>query len=96
MVGAGLEDGLLLARQDVLRGVRCVAPTGEGDDEHSVAGFVDEADIPTAGAVHALAAAEQVQLRRQLCKRLQGVTDAAAICTEGGSVFDAPRCAVQG
>ncbi|MGI8807710.1 MAG: hypothetical protein ACR2KK_07705, partial [Acidimicrobiales bacterium] len=59
MVGAGLAEGLLLARQDVLRGARWAAPPGEApDDEDTAVGFVDEADIPTAGAVAALAAAD--------------------------------------
>ncbi|MDQ6928216.1 MAG: hypothetical protein M3159_06080, partial [Actinomycetota bacterium] len=59
MVGAALEEGLLLARQDVLRGVRWAPPAGEGpgDDEELGVRFVEEADIPTAGAVHALATA---------------------------------------
>ena len=58
MVGAGLEEGLLLGRQDVLRGVRWAPPAGEAaDDVETAVGFVDEADISTAGAVAALAAA---------------------------------------
>jgi integrase len=58
MVGAGLEEGLLLGRQDVLRGVRWAPPAGEApEDEETGVGFVEAADIPTAGAVAALAAA---------------------------------------
>ena len=58
MVGAGLEEGLLLVRQDVLRGLRWAPPAGEGTDDDEAAGqFVDQAEIPTAAAVHALAAA---------------------------------------
>ncbi len=58
MVAAGLEDGLLLARQDVLRGV-CWSPPGVEcpEDEQLPGRFVDQAEIPTAAAVHALAAA---------------------------------------
>ena len=52
MVAAGLEEGLLLATQDVLRGLHWPVPAGEHEDSR----FVEEADIPTAGAVHALAA----------------------------------------
>ncbi|MEA2826822.1 MAG: hypothetical protein QOG43_1261, partial [Actinomycetota bacterium] len=58
MVGAGLEEGLLLARQDVLRGVRWAPPAGEGSDDEAGDGhYVEEAEIPTSAAVHALAAA---------------------------------------
>ena len=59
MVAAGLEEGLLLATQDVLRGVHWRDPATEGDglDAEEEGRFVDEADIPTASAVHALAAA---------------------------------------
>ena len=59
MVAAGLEEGLLLATQDVLRGVHWRDPGTEGDglDAEEEGRFVDEADIPTASAVHALAAA---------------------------------------
>lgn len=62
MVTAGLEDGLLLARQDVLRGVHWYGPEPDdaSDDEgawESSGGAVEEADIPTAMAVHALATA---------------------------------------
>lgn len=51
MVAAGLEEGLLLATQDVLRGLHWQGPAGEHEDGR----FVEEADIPTAGAVHVLA-----------------------------------------
>jgi uncharacterized repeat protein (TIGR01451 family) len=59
MVAAGLEEGLLLATQDVLRGVHWRDPGTEGDGfgVEEEGRFVDEADIPTASAVHALAAA---------------------------------------
>jgi integrase len=59
MVTAGLEEGLLLASQDVLRGVQWRVPAAEGDgfDAEEEGRFVDQADIPTAAAVHALAAA---------------------------------------
>ena len=59
MVAAGLEEGLLVATQDVLRGVHWRDPGTEGDglDAEEEGRFVDEADIPTASAVHALAAA---------------------------------------
>lgn len=57
MVAAGLDDGLLLARQDVLRGVRWTLPRDDADDEIDPGVHVDEAEIPTAQAVHALARA---------------------------------------
>jgi integrase len=57
MVAAGLEEGLLLARQDVLRGVRWTLPRGEANDELERGVHIDEAEIPTARAVHALARA---------------------------------------
>ena len=58
MVAAGLEEGLLLARQDVLRGVHWSPPAGESGGEEFASGhFIDEADIPTSTAVAALAAA---------------------------------------
>ena len=57
MVAAGLEEGLLLARQDVLRGVRWTLPRADTEDEIERWVQVDEAEIPTARAVHALARA---------------------------------------
>ena len=57
MVAAGLEEGLLLARQDVLRGVRWTLPRADTEDEIERGAHVDEAEIPTARAVHALARA---------------------------------------
>lgn len=55
LVGAGLEEGYLLVRQDLLRGVRwhgeLVAPAEPAD--HAVT----QEEIPTTQAVHALAAA---------------------------------------
>jgi integrase len=59
MVAAGLEEGLVVATQDVLRGVHWADPAAEGDsfDTEEEGQFVDQADIPTASAVHALAAA---------------------------------------
>lgn len=57
MVAAGLEEGLLLARQDVLRGVHWYVPRSEGEDDLEGGVHVDEADIPNAQAVHALARA---------------------------------------
>lgn len=63
MVACGLEEGLLLARQDVLRGVHWHGPTDvevDLDDEdawESSGRAVEEADIPTAAGVHALATA---------------------------------------
>jgi integrase len=63
MVGCGLEEGLLLVRQDVLRGVHWHGPDVaevELDDEDAwerSGRAVEEADIPTATAVHALASA---------------------------------------
>ncbi|MGH9153134.1 MAG: tyrosine-type recombinase/integrase [Acidimicrobiales bacterium] len=56
VVNAGLEEGHLLARQDVLRGVRW--RPGEGDTPAEPVGrAVTVAEIPTTAAVHALAGA---------------------------------------
>jgi integrase len=55
LVAAGLEEGHLLARQDVLRGVRWHGDTNIATEAADRA--VTEAEIPTADAVHALAAA---------------------------------------
>ena len=68
MVAAGLEEGLLLATQDVLRGVHWRDPATEGDglDAEEEGRFVDEADNPTASAVHALAAAAERVWWREL------------------------------
>ncbi|MGH9152551.1 MAG: tyrosine-type recombinase/integrase [Acidimicrobiales bacterium] len=56
VVNAGLEEGHLLARQDVLRGVRW--RPAERDTPAEPAGrAVTEAEIPTTAAVHALAGA---------------------------------------
>lgn len=57
MVGAGLENGLLLARQDVLRGVRWTRPRGEREEELERVIHVNDAEIPTARAVNDLAGA---------------------------------------
>jgi integrase len=55
IVAAGLEEGHLLARQDLLRGVRWHgADPGERDRE-PVDRAVTDAEIPTVDAVHALA-----------------------------------------
>ncbi len=53
LVAAGLEEGHLLARQDVLRGVRF----RHGGQAEPVGLAVTEAEIPTTEAVHALARA---------------------------------------
>lgn len=58
LVACGLEEGLLLVRQDVLRGVRWHPPADQIDEPGLESGrAVEEADIPTAGAVHDLARA---------------------------------------
>ena len=64
MVAAALEEGLLLARQDVLRGARWTPPREDADDQIEGGVYVDEAEIPTAQAVHALgrAAADLTQV----------------------------------
>jgi integrase len=56
LVAAGTEEGYLLARQDVLRGVHWQGDPGE-EPALERGRLVEEADIPTAAAVHALAAA---------------------------------------
>ncbi len=56
LVAAGLEEGHLLARQDVLRGVRWHPRAGsEARGKPELA--ITEAEIPTTAAVHALALA---------------------------------------
>lgn len=55
MVSAGLEEGLLLARQDVLRGVRWYRPAGPDIAVQEIGRSVEDAEIPTAAYVHALA-----------------------------------------
>ncbi|MGH9282350.1 MAG: tyrosine-type recombinase/integrase [Acidimicrobiales bacterium] len=58
MVAAALEEGLVLARQDVLRGVHWHPPASAPAEAELERGrAVEEADIPTAAAVHALARA---------------------------------------
>lgn len=65
LVSTGLDGGFLLARQDVMRGVRWRAESGAGldvvddiGDDHDVDDHaVDLAEIPTTEAVHALARA---------------------------------------
>jgi integrase len=56
LVGACMEEGLLLSRQDVLRGVRRRRPIGEVSVLERTR-HLEAADIPTAAAVHALAGA---------------------------------------
>jgi len=56
LVNAGLEEGHLLARQDVLRGVRWRSTQSEARAE-PVGRAVTEAEIPTTAAVNALATA---------------------------------------
>jgi integrase len=58
MVRAGIDEGLLLVRQDVLRGVHW-AGGDETDSEGFEEGgrFVEEAEIPTSAGVHDLAKA---------------------------------------
>ena len=55
LVTAGLEEGYLLARQDVLRGVRWKGEASESVEE--IGRAISAAEIPTASAVHALAQA---------------------------------------
>jgi len=58
LAAAGLEEGLVLARGDVLRGVRWHPPAGcDVDDELEKPRFVEQAEIPTAAAVAELARA---------------------------------------
>jgi integrase len=67
MVACGLEEGLLLVRQDVLRGVHWRGPDVaevDLDDEDAwerSGRAVEEADIPTAAGVHQLATAADAQ-----------------------------------
>src|SRR4051812_14093370 len=55
--GRGAGGGPAGGPPDVLRGVRRASAAGDPDDEDAAVSFVEEADIPTAGAVAALAAA---------------------------------------
>jgi integrase len=55
LVAAGLEEGHLLARQDVLRGVRWRGGEAEAPEAPGLA--ITEAEIPPTAAVHALARA---------------------------------------
>jgi integrase len=57
LVACGLDEGLLLVRQDVLRGVRWHPPAELDEPELERGRAVEEADIPTATAVHDLARA---------------------------------------
>jgi integrase len=55
MVNAGLDEGHLLARQDLLRGVRWHGGLDDGDDDEPVDHAVTWEEIPTVDALHALA-----------------------------------------
>jgi integrase len=59
MANSALDEGLLLARQDVMRGLRWHPPAGAAKDPVALeeTSFVEEADIPTTSAVHDLAKA---------------------------------------
>jgi integrase len=57
IVNAGLEEGHLLPRQDVLRGVRWNPPDHAVLETQAVGRAITEEEIPTTQAVHALAAA---------------------------------------
>jgi hypothetical protein len=57
IVNAGLEEGHLLPRQDVLRGVRWNPPDDAAVETEVVGRAITEEEIPTTEAVHALAAA---------------------------------------
>jgi hypothetical protein len=56
IVATVLGSGMACA-EDVLRGVHWYVPRSEGEDDLERGVYVDEADIPTAQAVHALARA---------------------------------------
>jgi integrase len=65
IVNAGLEEGHLLLRQDLLRGVRWQPKDGaEPALSEAMARAVTEDEIPTALAVHALAAATALRGRQ--------------------------------
>lgn len=55
MVNAGLDEGHLLARQDLLRGVRWHGGLDDGGDDEPVDHAVTWEEIPTVDALHALA-----------------------------------------
>jgi len=54
LVNAGLIEGYLLPRQDVLRGVRWLPPDGTQMTVESSTRSITEDEIPTIDAVHAL------------------------------------------
>jgi hypothetical protein len=57
IVNAGLDEGHLLPRQDVLRGVRWNPPDDDAVEPEVVGRAITEEEIPTTEAVHALAVA---------------------------------------
>lgn len=58
LVNAGIEEGHLLPRQDLLRGVRWQGADGTHEpDTDPIGRAITEAEIPAAGLVHALASA---------------------------------------
>ncbi len=64
IVNAGLDEGLLLPRQDLLRGVRWTPPAGTSGPEPAPFGrAVTDEEIPTTAMVHALADAAAHRLR---------------------------------
>jgi integrase len=71
IVNAGLDEGYLLPRQDVLRGLRWTAPVGVTIETLPAGRAITEAEIPTVEAVHRLAAATATRGRRAWWRELE-------------------------
>ena len=71
IVNAGLDEGYLLPRQDVLRGLRWNAALGVSVGTEPVGRAITEAEIPTIGAVHRLATATANRSRRVWWRELE-------------------------
>ncbi len=72
LVNAGLDEGHLLARQDLLRGLRWQPADAAAQPPLEFSGrAITDAEIPTADAVHALAAATAHRRRRVWWRELE-------------------------
>jgi integrase len=71
IVNAGLDEGYLLARQDVLRGLRWNPPDGVTVEAEPAGRAITDAEIPTVEAVHRLAAATAQRGRQVWWRELE-------------------------
>jgi integrase len=71
IVNAGLDEGYLLPRQDVLRGLRWNPPTAVTVHAEPAGRSITDAEIPTTDAVHRLAAASAACGRRVWWRELE-------------------------